>query len=74
MVFATVSCVGLYVVFPFDFTHLTDVLPDFLKFLLLWFSSDVAKVLIAIGIIVIPVATVYVTALYVFVRRELSKS
>jgi len=69
-----VGGVWLLVVFPFDFSHLADVLPDFLRFLLLWISNDVAKVLLAIGIIGFSAAAVYTPALYVFVRRELSKS
>ena len=69
-----VGGVWLFVVFPFDFSHLADVLPDFLRFLLLWISNDVAKVLMAIGIIAFSAAAVYTATLYVFVRRELSKS
>jgi hypothetical protein len=66
--------VWMLVVFPFDFSHLADVLPDFLRFLLLWISNDVAKVLLTIGIIGLSAATVYTATLYVFVRRELFKS
>ncbi len=69
-----VAFVWLFVVFPFDFSHLADVLPNFLRFLLLWISNDVAKVLLAIAIIAAPVLTVYTAALYVFVRRELPRS
>ncbi len=69
-----VALVWLFVVFPFDFSHLADVLPNFLRFLLLWISNDVAKVLLALAIIVTPVLTVYTAALYVFVRRELLRS
>lgn len=68
----TVAFVWLFVVFPFDFSHFADVLPDFLQFLVQWISNDIAKVLMAIGIIVTPVMTVYTAALYVFVRRKLS--
>ena len=68
-----VGGVWLVVVFPFDFSHLADVVPDFLRFLLLWISNDVAKVLLAIGIIGFSAATVYTAIMYVFVRRELSK-
>jgi hypothetical protein len=69
-----VGAVWLFVVFPFDFSHLADVLPNFLRFLLLWISNDVAKVLLTIGIIGLSAAAVYTATLYVFVRRELSKS
>jgi len=68
----TVALVWLFVVFPFDFSHLADVLPDFLQFLLQWISNDIAKVLMAIGIVATPISTVYTAALYVFVRRKLS--
>ena len=68
-----VGGVWLLAVFPFDFSHLADVLPDFLRFLLQWISNDVAKVLLAILIIGFSAATVYTATMYVFVRRELSK-
>jgi len=71
---SAVGSVWLFVVFPFDFSHLADVLPDFLRFLLLWISNDVAKILMAIAIIGFSAATVYTATLYVFVRRELFKS
>ena len=45
-----VSFVWLFVVLPFDFSHLADVLPNFLRFL--WISNNVAKVLMTIGIII----------------------
>jgi len=69
-----VALVWLFVVFPFDFSHLADVLPNFLQFLVRWISNDIAKVLMAIAIIAISVTTVYTATLYVFVRREISKS
>lgn len=69
-----VAGVWLFVVFPFDFSRLADVLPDFLRFLLLWISNDVARVLLAIAIIASLIMLVYTALLYVFVRRELSKS
>jgi len=71
---SAVALVWLFLVFPFDFSHLADVLPNFLRFLLLWISNDVAKVLLAIAIIATPVLTVYTAVLYVFVRRELLRS
>ena len=64
----------LFVVFPFDFSHLADVLPNFLRFLLLWISNDIARVLMVLGVILNLVMAIYTAILYVFVRRELSKS
>ncbi len=72
--FGVVASVWLFAVFPFDFSHLADVLPNFLRFLLLWISNDDAKVIMAIAIIATSVLTVYTAVLYVFVRRELLRS
>lgn len=69
-----VAFIWLFTVFPFDFSHLADVLPDFLRFLLLWISNDIAKLVMVLGIVGTLFATVFTAALYVFVRRELSKS
>jgi ribosomal protein S18 acetylase RimI-like enzyme len=50
--FATVALAWLLVVFPFDLVHLADMLPDPLRFLVQWISDDIARVLIALGVIV----------------------
>jgi hypothetical protein len=72
-VFAAVAITWLFVIFPFDFGHLADLLPDFLRFLLLWISNDVARVLMILGIIVTLIMAIYNAIFYVLVRRELSK-
>ena len=65
--------VWLLWVFPFDFSHLADVLPESLRFLLQWISDDVARVLMTIAIIGATIGIIYTGVLYVSVRRELSK-
>jgi hypothetical protein len=72
-IFAAVAIAWLFVVFPFDFAYLADVLPSFLRFLLQWISNDIAKVLMVLGIIVTLVMVIYNAIFYVLVRRELSK-
>ena len=69
----TVVLAWLFVVFPFDFVYVADVLPSFLRFLLQWISNDIARVLMALGIIAAPVMAIYTAILYVFVRKELLK-
>ncbi len=39
------------VVFPFNFAHFADVMPDFLRVLVSWITNDIARVLIAIGMV-----------------------
>jgi len=71
MALSFVAFVWLFAIFPFDFSHLADVLPGFLRFLLQWISNDFMRGVMALAMIAIPVAAVYTAALYVFVRREL---
>jgi hypothetical protein len=72
-IFVAVAVAWLFVVFPFDFAYLANVLPSFLRFLLQWISNDIAKVLMVLGIIVTLVMAIYNATFYVLVRRELSK-
>ena len=69
LIFATVGTAWLFVVFPFEFTYFANVLPDFLRFLVQWISNDIARVLMGLGFIVHLVLAVYVSILYVFVRK-----
>ena len=73
IIFVTIGGVWLFVVFPFEFAYFADVLPDFLRFLLQWISTDIARVVIILWIIVNLVAAVYYGILRVFVRKELSR-
>ncbi len=73
---ALLTKVGIYavirmftLVFPFEFTYFANVLPDFLRFLVQWISNDIARVLMGLGFIVHLVLAVYVSILYVFVRK-----
>ena len=70
-VLSTVALIWLYSVFPFDFSHITDVLPGFLRFTVQWASNDIVRFFMMMGIIATPIMAVYTSVLYVFVRREL---
>jgi hypothetical protein len=48
-VFWIIASLWLLIVFPFDFTHFSDVVPDFLRFIISWITNDIARVLIALG-------------------------
>lgn len=69
MIFAAVAITWLLMVFPFDFAYFADVLPDFLRFLVQWFSNDIARVLMVLGILVHLVGQVWMGLLFVFVRK-----
>jgi hypothetical protein len=61
----------LMVVFPFNFAHLADIVPDFLRFLVSWITNDIARVLIAIGMVGGIISVGIKTVLYIKVRALL---
>ena len=67
--FSFVALVWLLHVFPFDFTHLTDILPEFLRMITVWISNDIAKIFMIIGIVGSFVTALYITALYFSIHR-----
>jgi hypothetical protein len=71
MVLIAIAGVWLFNVFPFDFSHLTDLLPNNLQFMLLWVTNEFAKVVIAIISVAAFTWAVYIGILYVVVLREL---
>ncbi len=73
LIFASISVTWLLVVFPFEFAYFADVLPDSLRFLVQWFSNDIARVLMVLGIIVHLGAAVYSPIAYKFVNLKRSK-
>ncbi|HZY46379.1 MAG TPA: hypothetical protein VFE96_01165 [Candidatus Bathyarchaeia archaeon] len=38
----------VYAVFPFNFTHLADVLPPPMQFILSWLTNDIGRILVAL--------------------------
>ncbi len=69
LLFSAVSITWLLVVFPFEFAHFADVLPDFLRFLVQWISNDIGRVLMVLLIIFLLAGEVFMTLMHVGVRR-----
>ena len=67
--FATFAIGWLIVVFPFEFTHFADVLPDFLRFLVQWISNEIALVLLILLFIIHLIFAVYSLILRLYVRK-----
>ena len=70
IIFIDISLLWLFVIFPFNFTHFADVLPEFLRFLVQWISNDIAGGIMVIGIILLAVAAVYSPIAYKFVSLK----
>jgi hypothetical protein len=50
--FMALAAIWLLIVFPFDFTHLADVLPAGLQFTLVWVTNDIGKIVLVLQIII----------------------
>ena len=68
-IFSGIALLWLLHVFPFDFTHLTDVLPEILRLITIWISNDIAKIFMIIGIVGSFVTALYIIVLYVSIHR-----
>ncbi|MBL8164063.1 MAG: hypothetical protein JNJ61_18895, partial [Anaerolineae bacterium] len=56
--------------FPFDYTHLPDVLPAGLRFILAWVTDDIARIVLLLQVIVGPITAVIALVTYFSRRRE----
>jgi hypothetical protein len=68
-VFSGIALLWLLNVFPFDFSHLSDILPNSLQVTVMWISNHIAKMLMIFGIIVSFIVAVYTIALYISIRQ-----
>lgn len=55
-------------VFPFNFAHFADVVPDFLAFWVSWITNDIARVLLVIGVLGVIISVGIKTVLYIKVK------
>ena len=61
----------LLAVFPFDFAFIAEPLPGGIQFLLDWISNGLAKIVMALAVVVTAIVTPYTFMLYYGVRRRL---
>ena len=60
----------LFIVFPFSFAHLSDVLPGALRFFIAWISDDIGKILMVLQVLLGPVNAVTTMVKYFSVRGQ----
>jgi hypothetical protein len=73
LILAAIFTVWLLVAFPFEFAYFPDVLPGSLQFLVRWFSNDIVRVLMVVGIIAYLGAAVCCPIACGFVGKKRSK-
>jgi hypothetical protein len=70
LIFATISITLLLIIFPFNFSHLADILPESIRFLIQWISNDIARVIMVLIIIAHLFAAIYSPFAYKFVDKN----
>jgi hypothetical protein len=73
VIFGGICIIWLFFVFPFDFTNFAVVLPDHIRFLLVWISNDIARVIMLLGIILHISGAIYCPIAYKFVDKTIFK-
>ncbi len=66
-----VVAVWFLATFPFDMSHLADLLPNGWHFLLTWIGADLVKALLVIGVVAMVFVIPYTLLLYRAVKRKL---
>jgi hypothetical protein len=69
-----VACFWFFVVFPFDFAHLGDLLPSQIQFLADWIPNYLARAVLLIGGFGSLFNAVYTPMIYLVVRSEYSRN
>jgi len=66
---------GIYFIstWPFDFTHLADILPGGLQPVLSWISNELVQILLIIGIPILAFFTFFELMRYFGIKKELEK-
>jgi hypothetical protein len=65
-----ITITWLLVVFPFEFAYFADVLPEPVRFLVMWISNDIARVIMVLLVIAHLAAAIYSPFAYKFVDKK----
>ncbi len=68
--FIIIGAIWLLRVWPFDFTHFADTLPESIRGILAWLNNDIAKIPLIITVIVQPFTTLKLLRDYLVVRGQ----
>lgn len=68
------AAIWLLLVFPFNFAHVSDVLPAGIRFLLGWITNDVSKVVLILQLGICPIAAVVSLGKYLSIRQRASSA
>ena len=58
----------LLIVFPFNFSHLAEVLPGPIRFLISWITDDIGKIVMILQVVLGPITALTTTLKYFSIR------
>jgi hypothetical protein len=61
-----VTALWLLTTFPFNFTHFTDIMPGFVRWMFFWLNDDLAKIPLVLQVIIGPISAVVEILRYIF--------
>lgn len=65
-----IGSLWLAIVFPFNFAHLTDVLPNAIQFIFAWITNDIGRVVLILQVIIGAIIAPMTMIKYLLVRRQ----
>lgn len=65
-----ISSFWLWLVFPFDFAHLGDVLPNSLRLIANLITNDIGRILLMLQWITGPITAIFTMLKYFFIRQQ----
>ena len=64
----------LAIVFPFDFSHLADVLPGAIRFVFSWINNDIGRFVLILQVLIGVIAAPVTMFQYISIRRRASST
>ncbi len=68
--FMAIGSLWLLIVFPFNFSHLADVLPAAIRFVISWITNDIGKIILILQVIAGLITAILTTRKYLSFRRR----
>ncbi len=67
-----IGSLWLAIVFPLNFAHLTDVLPDAIRFVFAWINNDIGRIVLILQVLIGVIAAPVTIFTFFSVRRRAS--
>ena len=67
-----IGSLWLAIVFPFNFAHLTDVLPEMIRFVFAWINNDIGRLALILQVIIGVITAPMTIFKYWSIRRQAS--